>query len=72
MGRSLAELVDKCIGSRLWVVMKGDKEFVGTLQGFDEFVNILMSFAWAGETRAWRCSHTRLVYELASASLTPS
>lgn len=27
------ELIDKCIGSKLWVVMKGDKEFVGTLRG---------------------------------------
>lgn len=35
-----AELVDKCIGSRLWIIMKGDKELVGTLLGFDEYVNI--------------------------------
>ena len=34
------ELVDKCIGSRIWVIMKGDKEVVGTLRGFDEFVNM--------------------------------
>ncbi|EGB04963.1 hypothetical protein AURANDRAFT_9330, partial [Aureococcus anophagefferens] len=32
------ELVDKCIGSRIWVIMKGDKEVVGTLRGFDEYV----------------------------------
>jgi hypothetical protein len=24
-----AELVDKCIGSRLWIIMKGDKEVTG-------------------------------------------
>eukprot|EP00013_Stygamoeba_regulata_P019181 CAMPEP_0177660354 /NCGR_PEP_ID=MMETSP0447-20121125/17991_1 /TAXON_ID=0 /ORGANISM="Stygamoeba regulata, Strain BSH-02190019" /LENGTH=101 /DNA_ID=CAMNT_0019165405 /DNA_START=41 /DNA_END=346 /DNA_ORIENTATION=- len=36
------ELVDKCIGSRLWVVMKGDKELVGTLRGFDDFVNMVL------------------------------
>ncbi len=35
------ELVDKCIGSRIHVVMKGEKEFVGTLLGFDDFVSIL-------------------------------
>jgi U6 snRNA-associated Sm-like protein LSm5 len=35
-----AELVDKCIHSRIWVIMKGDKELVGTLRGFDEFVSI--------------------------------
>jgi len=36
------ELIDKCIGSRLWVIMKGDKEIVGTLNGFDDFVSILL------------------------------
>lgn len=36
------ELVDKCIGSRLWVIMKNDKEFVGTLCGFDDYVNIVL------------------------------
>ena len=25
-------LLDKCIGSKLWIVLKGDKEFVGNLQ----------------------------------------
>lgn len=35
------ELVDKCIGSRIWILMRGDKELVGTLRGFDEFVNIV-------------------------------
>ncbi|RKO87397.1 hypothetical protein BDK51DRAFT_23613 [Blyttiomyces helicus] len=32
------ELVDKCIGSRIWVVMKSEKEFVGKLLGFDDYV----------------------------------
>mmetsp|Transcript_2062 Transcript_2062/g.3293 ORF Transcript_2062/g.3293 Transcript_2062/m.3293 type:complete len:100 (-) Transcript_2062:73-372(-) len=36
------ELIDKCIGSRLWVIMKGDKEIVGTLTGFDDFVNMVL------------------------------
>ncbi len=36
------ELIDKCIGSRLWIVMKGDKEFVGTLTGFDSHVNMVL------------------------------
>lgn len=38
---SLVELVDKCIGSRIHIVMKTDKEIVGTLLGFDDFVSIL-------------------------------
>ena len=37
-----SELIDKCIGSRIWVVMKGDKELVGTLRGFDLFVNMVL------------------------------
>lgn len=68
------ELIDKCIGHRLWIVMKGDKgilpcllivimfllffgssprtrllnahsdsiEIVGTLLGFDDFVNMVL------------------------------
>ena len=35
------ELMDKCIGSRIWVIMKDEKEFTGTLTGFDEFVSKL-------------------------------
>ena len=31
------ELVDKCIGSRIHIVMKNDKEIVGTLLGFDDY-----------------------------------
>lgn len=37
-----AELVDKCIGSRIHIIMKSDKEIVGTLLGFDDFVSILI------------------------------
>jgi len=37
-----SELVDKCIGSRIHIVMKNDKEIVGTLLGFDDFVNMLL------------------------------
>lgn len=35
------ELVDNCIGSRMWVIMRSEKELVGTLRGFDEFVNMV-------------------------------
>ena len=54
----MIELIDKCIGSKIWVVMKGDKEFVGTLRGndidlmyplvktgdigFDDYVNMVL------------------------------
>jgi hypothetical protein len=36
-----AELMDRCIGSPIWVLMKGDKELTGTLRGFDAFVNMV-------------------------------
>ncbi|KAH8120307.1 Sm-like ribonucleoprotein [Phellopilus nigrolimitatus] len=36
------ELIDTCIGSRIWVIMKGDREFTGTLLGFDDFVNMVL------------------------------
>jgi small nuclear ribonucleoprotein (snRNP)-like protein len=48
-------LIDKCIGSRLWVLMKGDKEIVGTLLGFDEYVNMVMEdvteYEFTGDVR---------------------
>ena len=33
------ELIDKCIGSKIHIIMKTDKELVGTLMGFDDFVS---------------------------------
>ncbi|SPQ21154.1 64b85c19-0d98-4719-8800-e5dc4e5216a0 [Thermothielavioides terrestris] len=33
------ELIDKCVGSRIWVIMK---EFAGTLVGFDDYVNMVL------------------------------
>ncbi|TFK77194.1 Sm-like ribonucleo protein, partial [Pluteus cervinus] len=36
------ELIDRCIGSRIWAVMKNEREFTGTLAGFDDFVNMVL------------------------------
>lgn len=36
------ELIDKCIGSRIHIIMKNDKEMVGTLLGFDGYVNMVL------------------------------
>lgn len=36
------ELVDKCIGSKIHVIMKSDKEIVGILLGFDDYVNMVL------------------------------
>ncbi|KAJ2093455.1 RNA-binding protein lsm5 [Coemansia sp. RSA 1813] len=49
------ELIDKCIGSRIWVIMKSEKEFVGTLLGFDDYVNMVLEdvteFETVGESK---------------------
>lgn len=54
-GILFTELVDKCIGSRIHIIMKNDKEIVGTLLGFDDFVNILLEdvveYEWTPEGR---------------------
>ncbi|KIY70995.1 Sm-like ribonucleo protein [Cylindrobasidium torrendii FP15055 ss-10] len=36
------ELIDRCIGSRIWVIMKSEREFTGKLLGFDDFVNMVL------------------------------
>ena len=36
------ELIDRCIGSRIWIIMRGEREYVGTLLGFDDFVNVVL------------------------------
>jgi U6 snRNA-associated Sm-like protein LSm5 len=33
------ELVDRCVGSAVTVLMKGDKEITGTLRGYDDYVS---------------------------------
>jgi len=38
-----SELVDKCVGSVIWVLLKGDRELIGTLRGFDVYVNMVLS-----------------------------
>jgi U6 snRNA-associated Sm-like protein LSm5 len=35
-------LIDKCIDAQIWVVMRGNTEFVGTLKGFDDYVNLVL------------------------------
>jgi small nuclear ribonucleoprotein (snRNP)-like protein len=36
------ELIDKAIGSQLWILMRGKTEVVGTLRGFDDYVCCMM------------------------------
>ncbi|KAH8916980.1 Sm-like ribonucleoprotein, partial [Atractiella rhizophila] len=39
------ELIDKCLHSRIHVVLKSNREFVGVLTGFDDFVNMVLEDA---------------------------
>lgn len=39
------ELIDQCIGSRIHLIMKNEKEIVGTLVGFDDYVNMVLEDA---------------------------
>jgi hypothetical protein len=34
------ELIDKAIGSKIWILLRGTKEIVGTLRGFDDYVSL--------------------------------
>jgi hypothetical protein len=34
------ELIDKAIGSQMWILLRGTKEVVGTLRGFDDYVSL--------------------------------
>eukprot|EP01039_Chlorochromonas_danica_P012430 gene12430-14218_t len=35
-------VIDKCIGERVLVILKSEKELEGTLRGFDEYVNMVL------------------------------
>ena len=37
------ELVQKCVDSEVFVIMKDHREFKGVLKGFDDFINIVLS-----------------------------
>ncbi|KAF7785068.1 hypothetical protein Agabi119p4_1233 [Agaricus bisporus var. burnettii] len=54
------ELIDRCIGSKIWVVMKNDREFSGTLLGFDDFVNMVLEDVIEYETTPEGKKETKL------------
>jgi U6 snRNA-associated Sm-like protein LSm5 len=31
-------LLDKCIGNKVWIIMKGGKEICGILKGYDDYM----------------------------------
>lgn len=58
-------LLDKCIGTKIWIVMKGKREFAGTLRGFDDFFNMVLENVteiWVeGEERKSRAAESMLL-----------
>jgi len=36
------ELIDRCVGSRIWVITRLDREYTGVLLGFDDYVNLVL------------------------------
>uniref|UniRef100_A0AC34QUX3 U6 snRNA-associated Sm-like protein LSm5 n=1 Tax=Panagrolaimus sp. JU765 TaxID=591449 RepID=A0AC34QUX3_9BILA len=54
------ELVDKCIGSKIWVILKNEREIVGTLVGFDDFVNMVLEDVTEFETTPEGVRKTKL------------
>jgi U6 snRNA-associated Sm-like protein LSm5 len=36
------ELMGKCVDQRVWIIMKNDRELVGTLKGYDVYVNMVL------------------------------
>ena len=45
-------LVDRAIGERVHVILRGDKELVGKLLGFDDYVNMVLDDVTEFETAA--------------------
>ena len=50
------ELIDKAIGSQIWILMRGSKEIVGTLRGFDDYVRA-NDLTRSGESRQGTWGH---------------
>ena len=42
------ELIDKAIGSQIWILMRGTKEIVGNLRGFDDYVRTIVCYPVEG------------------------
>ncbi|CAG83117.1 hypothetical protein B0I72DRAFT_136878 [Yarrowia lipolytica] len=56
------ELVDKCIGSKILVLVKSKVEFTGTLVGFDDFVNMVLEDVTEVNTKTGKeTNHSKLL-----------
>ena len=56
------ELIDKAIGSQMWILLRGTKEIVGTLRGFDDYVRQDLVHGSTLHLRfLWTLSHSHYV-----------
>lgn len=39
------EVIDKTINQPVWIILQSNREFTGTLIGFDDFVNVIIEDA---------------------------
>mmetsp|Transcript_7407 Transcript_7407/g.13819 ORF Transcript_7407/g.13819 Transcript_7407/m.13819 type:complete len:83 (+) Transcript_7407:867-1115(+) len=39
------ELLEKCIGQRIWLIMSDDREISGLLSGYDDYMNFVLEDA---------------------------
>lgn len=39
------EVIDKTINQPVWIILQSNREFTGTLVGFDDFVNVIIENA---------------------------
>ena len=39
------EIIDKTINQSVWIMLQSNREFTGTLIGFDDFVNVIIEDA---------------------------
>mmetsp|Transcript_27334 Transcript_27334/g.41360 ORF Transcript_27334/g.41360 Transcript_27334/m.41360 type:complete len:96 (+) Transcript_27334:158-445(+) len=60
------ELIDKAIGSKIWILMRGKTEVVGILRGFDDYVNLVLDDAieYTPDTRTGDITRTELNSEI--------
>lgn len=58
------ELIDKCVGSRLWVVMKNEREYVGTLRGFVSLLVRVLARARLSSSHTRVPFHAQHLYEI--------
>lgn len=65
------ELVDKCIGSRIHILMKNDKEMTGILLGFDDFVNMLLEGKKIQKSSDTRSDHSCNLSDVTEIENTP-